>query len=135
MPLNLAPMIDVTFLLLIFFVLTTRFQRAEGVFGARLPRDVGVPAVSLPISPVIVRLAVAGPSPDDVAIQIDNFQATPASFAELAQFLVDIRGNEGFDEQTPVVIVADPDVAWEQVVDCWNAAVRAKCRNIAFGGE
>ena len=50
--LNLAPMIDVTFLLLIFFVVSTTFKRAEGLFGTRLQQTVGRPAPTLPISHV-----------------------------------------------------------------------------------
>jgi biopolymer transport protein ExbD len=135
MSLNLAPMIDVTFLLLIFFLLTTTFQRAEGVLGANLPKDRGAPAVALPISPVIVRVVTTGPSLTDYAIQIDNFAAQPTGFDNLTDFLIDIRRNEGFDEDTPVVLVVDPDAAWELAVDAWNAALRADCRNIAFGGQ
>ncbi|MBN1514380.1 MAG: biopolymer transporter ExbD [Phycisphaerae bacterium] len=135
MSLNLAPMIDVTFLLLIFFLLTTTFQRAEGVLGANLPQDRGRPAVALPISPIVIRVESTGPAPSDFALAIDDFAARPASFSELSGFLVDIRQNEGFDEDTPVVIVAGVDTPWEFVVECWNAAVRAGCRRIAFGGE
>ena len=135
MSLHLAPMIDVTFLLLIFFLLSTTFRRPEGILGANLPRESGPPSVALPISPVVVRLTSTGPAPGDYAIQIDNFEAQPVTFGELTQFLVDIRRNEGFDDETPVVIVASVDTLWEPVVDCWNAAVRAACKNISFGGE
>ena len=48
--LNLAPMIDVTFLLLIFFLVTTTFKRAEGIFASHLPKDAGAPTAALPIS-------------------------------------------------------------------------------------
>ncbi len=127
---NFAPMIDVTFLLLIFFLVTTTFEKPEGLFAARLPRDSGQAALSLPISPLIVRLTPAG---DGCRIRIDNFTEAPASFGDLAAFLKNVQGNPGFDERTPVVIVADDDLAWNHVVGCWNAAVRASCKSIAFG--
>ena len=41
---NIAPMIDVTFLLLIFFLVTTRFERAEGLLASELPRESGAPS-------------------------------------------------------------------------------------------
>jgi biopolymer transport protein ExbD len=135
MSLNLAPMIDVTFLLLIFFLLTTTFQRAEGVLGANLPKDRGAAAVALPISPIIVRVGTTGPSVIDYRIQIDNFASQPTTFSELSDFLVAIRENEGFDEETPVVLVIEPDAPWDLAVDAWNASVRARCANIAFGGQ
>ena len=98
---NLLPMIDVTFLLLIFFLVTSTFEKPEGLFAANLPRDSGIASLSLPISPFIVRLTAAG--------------------------------NPGFDDRTPVIIVADDSLAWDHVVGCWNAAVRAGCKTIAFG--
>ena len=39
---EMTPMIDVTFLLLIFFLLTLKFKVLEGKLSAYLPKDVGV---------------------------------------------------------------------------------------------
>ena len=131
---NIAPMIDVTFLLLIFFLVTTTFERAEGILASRLPKDTGLtPAVALPISPIIVHLSQVGPEGDDYAIRIDNFQNVPANFIELAEYFRQIQQWPGFDEETPVIIVASDAVRWDHVVGAWNAAVRAGCKNIAFG--
>jgi biopolymer transport protein ExbD len=127
-------MIDVTFLLLIFFLVTTTFKRAEGVFSSHLPKTAGAPAVALPISPVIVRISQRDPVGEEYRIHIDNFTRAPQTFEELAQFLVDVQGNPGFDRETPVVIFPSPDVRWDHVVNGWNAAVRARCENITFAG-
>ena len=40
--LEMTPMIDVTFLLLIFFICTIKFKTLEGKLSAFLPKDVGV---------------------------------------------------------------------------------------------
>ena len=40
--LEMTPMIDVTFLLLIFFMCTLKFKTLEGKLAAYLPKDVGV---------------------------------------------------------------------------------------------
>ena len=129
---NLAPMIDVTFLLLIFFLVTTTFERAEGVFTSKLPRDTTQPAVALPISPVVVRLTKTDLAFDAFSMFIDRFENQPTTFDELAEVLREIQTHAGFDHETPVVIVADNDVRWDHVVGCWNAALRADCRNVAF---
>jgi len=128
-------MIDVTFLLLIFFLVTTTFKRAEGVFASHLPKDVGAPSVALPISPIIVRISQVDPDGLEYRIRIDNFTRAPQSFEDLARFLVDLQGNPGFDRDTPVVILPTHDVRWDHVVNCWNAAVRARCRRITFAGK
>ena len=117
------------------FVVTTTFKRAEGIFASRLPRDAGTPAATLPISPIVIRVSQEDPSGRFCRIRIDNFARAPQTFDELAQFLVDVQANPGFDRDTPVVIFPTPDVRWDHVVNCWNAAVRAKCTTITFAGQ
>lgn len=129
---NLAPMIDVTFLLLIFFLVTTTFERAEGILASDLPEAGQVQAVPLPISPIVIRLTQQGPGHDDYAIRIDRFENVPQDLEELPVFLRQIQQQPGFDKQTPVVIVAGNEVRWDHVVGCWNAALRAGCSRVAF---
>lgn len=130
--LNFAPMIDVTFLLLIFFLVTTTFERAEGLLTSKLPKDAGAPSVDLPLTPIVIRLARTGSEHDAVSIRIDRFEHQPASIDELAASLRAIHNEPGFDEETPVVIAAQDDVPWDHVVGCWNAALRANCKRVAF---
>lgn len=130
--LNFAPMIDVTFLLLIFFLVTTTFERAEGLLTAKLPKDAGAPSVALPLSPIVIRLTRTGLGHDAVSIRIDRFEHQPASIDELAASLRAIHDQPGFDKETPVVIAAHDDVPWDHVVGCWNAALRANCKRVAF---
>lgn len=133
--LNIAPMIDMTFLLLVFFLVTTRFARSEGMLSSKMPQDRGQVGVPLPISPIVVRIKQVGEGVDDFAITLDNVDAFPATFTQLAQVLSEIQSRPGFDKETPVVIIPDEDVWWDHVVNAWNAALRAECRNIAFGAE
>lgn len=130
--LAIAPMIDLTFLLLIFFLVTTTFERAEGLLASKLPRDTGAPGVALPISPIVVRVSRTGPGHDDYAIRIDHFDNAPAHAVELTEMLRRIQNQPGFDAKTPVVIAAKDDVKWDHVVGCWNAAVAAGYEQIAF---
>ena len=46
--LEMTPMIDVTFLLLLFFLLTLRFKTLEGKLAAYLPKDAGSARTSRP---------------------------------------------------------------------------------------
>ena len=130
---HLAPMIDVTFLLLIFFLVTTTFERAEGIIASDLPEVGALPAVPLPISPIVVRISQTGPGHDDYAVRFDRFEGVPQDFAALPDFLRQVHEQPGFDQQTPVVIVAENDVRWDHVVDCWNAVLIAGCQRVAFG--
>ncbi len=132
--LNLAPMIDVVFLLLIFFISTTTFKRAEGLLPAQLPSQGGLAtAVALPLAPIIVHLSQTGLGPADYEVRIESFVDRPTTFNELASFLAELQQHPGFDDQTPVVIRSGRQVCWDHVVGCWNAAVRAGCKRVSFG--
>lgn len=60
--LQMTPMIDVTFLLLIFFMCTLKFKTLDGALGAYLPKDVGVNIGSVePLEKVVIRIDVLLP--------------------------------------------------------------------------
>lgn len=130
---NLAPMIDVTFLLLIFFLVTTTFERAEGLLSSEMPGNTTAAAVALPLSPIVVRLTPGDTGVESVSIRIDRLDSAPADFEELVAYLGELQGKPGFDEDTPVVIIAGTEVRWDYVVGAWNAALRAGCTRVAFG--
>jgi biopolymer transport protein ExbD len=59
---EMTPMIDVTFLLLVFFLCTLRFKSLEGRISAYLPKDVGIAAGQAPkLEPITVALVVLAP--------------------------------------------------------------------------
>ncbi len=129
---NMAPMIDMTFLLFSFVIVTSTFERPEGVLASQLPEQSSGPTVALPFSPIVIRLTQTGDGENDFAIAIDRVTQTIAGLDELPPILRQLRGQPGFDETTPVVIVAEDEVRWDHVVACWNAALLAGCENIAF---
>lgn len=128
--LAIAPMVDMSFLFLIFFVATSRFESPEGMLSSALPGVSDRSSASLPISPIVVRLASIGDGP--CVVTIDRFDS-PRDLASLAESLLQVQRQPGFDAETPVVLIADTGVRWEHVVEAWNAALRAGCRKIAFG--
>ncbi len=132
--LNLAPMVDVVFLLLIFFIVTTDFRRPEGLLASRLPQQSGQSqSVALPISPIIITVKQTGPTPSDYKLHVEGFTTAPQTFTDLTTFLKEVKDNPGFDDKTPVVIQAADDVQWDHIVGCWNAGVRAGFKHISFG--
>ena len=59
---EMTPMIDVTFLLLIFFMCTLKFKTLEGKLAAYLPKDVGVNSTDAePIEKVEILVRVRNP--------------------------------------------------------------------------
>jgi biopolymer transport protein ExbD len=133
--LNMAPMIDMTFLLFSFVLVTSNFERPEGLLASQMPQNAGAPSVALPFSPIVVRLTQSGPADNDVELRIDRFAESARPIADLAGLLLEIHEQPGFDKDTPVILVADDEVRWDHVVNAWNAALRAGCTRVAFSSH
>lgn len=133
--LNIIPLADVTFLLMIFFVIAGSFRFGEGILDARLPR-VGAAAdgakVPLPFTPLTIRIRQSETGADDVQLAVDGAPRQPGSFRELPGVLVALRDRAGFDRELLVIIRVDPGVAWDHAVNALNAARRAGFRSVAF---
>ncbi|MAE67478.1 MAG: hypothetical protein CMJ18_24730 [Phycisphaeraceae bacterium] len=136
MTLNLTSMIDVIFLLLIYFVITAIFTPGEGIITARLPKGTGAGKLSLPIQPLGIVVGAAGTS--GYRLEIER-AAQPRDFQELYKQLVLLQydpeqdltgGNHKPDD--PILIKPHGEVRWQHVVNAFNAAVRARYRNIQF---
>ncbi|KKM69589.1 hypothetical protein LCGC14_1449200, partial [marine sediment metagenome] len=114
--LRLTPMIDVTFLLLIFFLLACRFQLSEGQIEATLPKVVDDPP---PVLPVLVTLRPAGGDGRGVVIEMSDRAEPILDVAELAGLLR--RRIEVYrSDEVPVVIRSAGPVRWEHVVNAFN---------------
>lgn len=135
--LNLTSMLDVIFLLLIFFVLTASFALGEGILPADLPRgESSAESDELPpMQPIEITLRSLGGN--EVSIQLAGDPSPPESFHELYQKLQSLQANEAnptrpFSADDPVIIRADSEVRWAHLVNTFNAAVRARYTNVNF---
>jgi biopolymer transport protein ExbD len=138
MSLNLVAMIDIVFLLLIFFLLQMRFHQPEGILPSRLPQTQGAAAMpsEVPISPLRVVVRQTGPGPADYDIRIDRMPPpVPRNFGDLATQLKQVQATDGYSDETPVVIMPLGRVKWDHVVNAYNAAVRAAYKNIHFAAN
>ena len=138
MQLNITSMIDVIFLLLIYFVITANFTFDEGVLTAKLPQGAGQPTetdLKPPDEPMNIILSSVDVS--SVKITINQTQYA-ANFTELHRLLMSLqhdptRGLNGpYAPDNPVIIKPDGQVRWQHVVNAFNAAVRARYANVAF---
>ncbi|MFW6145974.1 MAG: biopolymer transporter ExbD [Planctomycetota bacterium] len=125
----LTPMIDVTFQLLLFFLLTMRFTPPEGQLPADLPRLESSTAAVAPLEPVRVRLerTEAG-----LRIDLSRYHLAVDSFGALHETLVELRERFGSGDP-PVVIVPGDGVTWADALNAYNEARRAAFVNVAFG--
>ncbi len=141
MDLNLVAMIDVVFLLLMYFLLATNFSIGEELFRIDLPQSLGTQAevdpFDLPEQPVHIRVASFGPGLASCRITVDLAQREFTSFSELYHYLdgVQVRPATATGvlfEQTPIIIHPDPQCRWDHAVDVLNACLRARYTNVQF---
>lgn len=128
----LTPMIDVTFLLLLYFILTANVNAEEGNIPGTLPRQAGVASEQeVPLKPLRVRLMPIGSRRQDAQYSIAGEGASLESPEQLYQRLVARRDALG-TEEIPVIIDPVGNVRWKFVLEAYNQAVRARYKNVGF---
>ncbi len=156
--LEMTSMIDVTFLLLIFFMCTLRFKTLEGKLSAHLPGDVGPSTIeSEPIERIEVRVSVlesgAKLHPDGRPYSDPSGQARfifddtrqleyrigtrrSTSLAETGRRLGELRGQRQALGQleVPATIDAGPGTVYADVVQLLDTAIAAGFADITFVG-
>ncbi len=138
--LQLTPMIDVVFQLLIFFLIGTKFRVPEGELEAYLPRDEGPPTelhkplVDVKEVRITLRVSQRGATdPDAPPIVLLDNTASPGvveggGMAWLRGRLMDISSSDKTVlEKLPIVIEAEPHLAYRWVIETLDI-----CRAVGF---
>ena len=117
----MTAMIDVTFLLLIYFLLSTTFRQAEGQLAGTLP---GPPGPDPP--PVVLSLQVhaIGDDCQSAVYSLEGDIEPLRSPQELVDALLARRGGQTRGEAI-VVVQAGRAVRWRYIVEACNQAARA----------
>ena len=137
--LSITPMIDVVFLLLVYFLLTSGFVSHERLLRTeQAPQGAErrIDAMALEVEPLVIALARGD---EGVRIALPEGIAPVRDAAALEVALRDVllspsspRGMFAADH--PVRLAPARDVAWADVVGVFHAVTRAGYRSIAFGG-
>lgn len=130
---NLAPMVDVIMVLLVFFLLGTSLEIvAQGVLQTELDPSSGPGAgARIEINP-LVRIALEDVGHGDAAlVYVTDAPLGENAFEPLYRFLLD-RRRAGADPANPVVIGAETTVRWKHIVSAMDATVRAGFTNVQF---
>ena len=137
--LNITPMIDVVFQLLIYFLVATNFALGEQVFRLDLPDRSGASANQDPFEldeePLRIRVRSSGEEGQLISLTIEGPYPQPEDLQDLERYLTRSLEDSGaalFMSDHPVVIIPDEDTRWEHVVATFNAAVRAGFRSVVF---
>lgn len=125
----LTPMIDVTFQLLLYFLLTTEFRKDEGQIPGTLPNITGKKSAVKPTRITIV-IRPTGDVYEGCQYEVDNRPPVDNPQA-LRSTLQEFKGIKGKD--AAVVIKSYGTVRWKFIVEAFNAAVYNRFNKIGFG--
>lgn len=138
--LQLTSMIDVTFLLLIFFMLTMKFKTLERKLAAFLPKDKGLAQTKVKIEPVPTIKVELQRKVSDTATRVtlngQDLGADEAGFEALTRHIQgianDLRATGA--KEMPGEIFAWEEVPHRHVMKAIDAFMAAKIRDITFVG-
>lgn len=125
---QIAPMVDVVFVLLLFFMASAGSQIIERELNISLPSGrSSAAAAGPPPTPMIIDIG-----PDGIVSMNSRVFDTPGS-KELPELRATLKDNiERFGEDNPVIIRPDENARQERIIDVLNSAAAAGVKNLTF---
>ncbi len=134
--LNLTAMIDVVFLLLVYFMTATEFKLGEEVYRLDLPKRGAADPFALPREPLRIGVA-SSPDAGSYVLRLSGVTEQPSTFQDLFEFLRQSQRTTGalgglFEPDHPILIEPASNARWEHAMEAFNAAARARYTNVTF---
>jgi biopolymer transport protein ExbD len=117
---QLAPLVDVLMLLLIFFLLTWNAARTENELDVKVPKAAAAKEQTRPIGDVVVNVK------SDGNVVVNRRTLSGDELSEL------LRGLVQLDADQAVVIRGDEAGQYKNIVDVLNICSQAGVTNVAF---
>jgi biopolymer transport protein ExbD len=117
---QLAPLVDVLLLLLIFFLLTFNAARNENELDVKVPKATAAKEKTSPIGDVVVNVKTDG------NVVVNRRTLNPQELTELLKGLVQLNAEQA------VVIRGDETGAYRNIVNVLNICTQAGVTNVAF---
>jgi biopolymer transport protein ExbD len=134
---NMTPMIDVTFQLIIVFLCSMKFRTLDQKIEAFLPKDVGLstaPATADVEIKVSVKLRRAKGADTTQIYLLDSRLGTTQSPGVWEKLSAELRGFKAKDEKIKAEIDADPEALHGEVVRALDSFMAAGLSNVVFRG-
>lgn len=142
--LDLTSMIDVTFLLLVYFMTATSFRTGEEIYRMDIPERGGAAMEADPFAmddePLRVHVASnASGAEGGYRLRLEGPWPQPRSFEELTAFLrehllVPGRASGLFGSDHPVIVQPAASAHWQHVMSVFNAAASSGYENVTLAG-
>jgi biopolymer transport protein ExbD len=117
---QLAPLVDVLLLLLIFFLLTWNAARNENELDVKVPKASAAKEKSAPIGDVVVNVKADG------NVVVNRRTLTAAELTDLLKSLVQLNSEQA------VIIRGDEAGAYKNIIGVLNICTEAGITNVAF---
>jgi len=130
--LQIAPLIDMTFLLLIYFICTCSLITPEADLGIRLPGiNVAAQSVDMPDEQVIEVRANGRVFLNSREFDTPGSQTLPELLGMLLRYKA---ASDASKNEAMVTILAEDDTPHQRVIDVMNACAAARIKNVSFAG-
>lgn len=120
---QLAPMIDIVFLLLIFFIVTWQFTRSETELSVSVPTAQEGAEPQRQVGEIVINILADG------TVRIEG------GTVDLEQLLVKLAKIAGEFKNQPVRIRGDGSVDYQRVVEVIDTCQKAGIWNISFATQ
>ncbi len=120
---QLAPMIDIVFLLLIFFIVTWQFSRSETELDVSVPTAEQGEELTRPMGEIIINIL------EDGAIKVEGV------VVDLPQLHDKLKAIAVNFENQPVRIRGDGEVTYQRIVEVIDTCQKAGIWNISFATQ
>lgn len=124
---QIAPMVDVVFVLMLFFMASAGTQVVERELGINLPGGSGN-RPGPPTTPIVIEISGEG----QVSMNKQNYgSAKDHKLGALRDWLKSTI--DQFGDKDPVIIRPSPDARQERIIDVLDAAAVSGVHNLSFG--
>jgi biopolymer transport protein ExbD len=117
---QLAPLVDVLLLLLIFFLLTWNAARNENELDVKVPKASAAKETTMALGPAVVNVKADG------SVVVNRRPMNAAELTELLKNLVKL------DAEQAVIIRGDEAGAYKNIINVLNICTQAGVTNVAF---
>jgi biopolymer transport protein ExbD len=127
---NVAALIDMVFLLLVFFMSTASLVRSEADLGIKLPGMLSSPeAVDLPDEQIIEIKSTGHVILNDREFDTPDSVELPQLVSTLTRYRL---SSEASGNKPLITILADDDARHQRVIDVMNACANAGVTGVSF---
>jgi biopolymer transport protein ExbD len=119
---QIAPMLDILFVLLLFFMVSAGAQKHETNLTTQLPG--GAPGGDVPVNVTI---------DSDGQVSVNSVATDTPDNHDLPETIARLQGIVKAHATQPIVIIPTKSTRHQRVIDVLNACAAAEVKNLAFG--